>query len=223
MEQILIVEDDETTARIVRSYLVDEGYGVEIVGDGLSALRSAQGQPPDLVLLDVMIPEIDGMDVCRELRRTGDVAIIMLTARTTETDKLEGLGAGADDYVSKPFSPRELIARVKSVLRRTRRAVILELGCLGIDRRARQVCVNGRPLELTPTEYRVLDALAQNPGMVMSRAELVDRAIGSEYGGMERTIDVHVRNLRKKIVDAGGKPKVIRTVFGMGYSLDADA
>jgi two-component system, OmpR family, alkaline phosphatase synthesis response regulator PhoP len=223
MERILIVEDDETTAQIVRSYLVHEGYAAEIVGDGLSALRSAQRQPPDLVLLDVMIPELNGMDVCRELRRTGEVAIIMLTARATEPDKLEGLGAGADDYVAKPFSPRELVARVKSVLRRTNRTVVLELGCLTINRSAQHVSASGKALELTPTEYRVLDALARKPGTVMSRGELVDRAIGFEYDGMERTIDVHVRNLRKKIEVAGGQPKVIRTVFGSGYSLDANA
>ncbi len=158
--RVLIVEDDEKTARIVRSYLVHEGYAVDIVTDGLSALRAVRDQPPDLVLLDVMLPELDGMDVCRELRRAGDVAIIMVTARTTERDKLAGLGAGADDYVTKPFSPRELVARVKSVLRRSARNAAIDLGGMSIDRNARQVRVHGTPLALTPTEYRVLDALA---------------------------------------------------------------
>jgi DNA-binding response OmpR family regulator len=223
MERVLIVEDDEKTARIVRSYLVHEGYAVEVVADGLAALRAAQREPPDLVLLDVMLPELDGMDVCRELRRTSDAGIIMLTARTTEGDKLEGLGAGADDYVSKPFSPRELVARVKSVLRRTARGAAIEVGCVTVDRSARLAHVAGKALVLTPTEYRVIDALAASPGKVLTRAELVDRAIGFEYDGMERTIDVHVRNLRKKIGEAGGRPEVIRTAFGSGYAIDADA
>ncbi len=223
MERVLIVEDDEKTAQIVRSYLVHEGYAVEIVSDGLSALRAVRRQAPDLVLLDVMLPELDGMQVCRELRRLGEVAIIMVTARTTETDKLAGLGAGADDYVSKPFSPRELVARVKSVLRRSARTAATDLGSVTIDRQARQVRVHGTALALTPTEYRVIDALARSPGTVLTRADLVDRAIGFEYEGMDRTIDVHVRNLRKKIEAAGGRPQVIRTAFGSGYALDADA
>ncbi len=223
MKRVLIVEDDEKTAQIVRSYLVHEGYAVDIVGDGLSALRAASRELPDVVLLDVMLPELDGMQVCRELRRLGDVAIIMVTARTTEADKLAGLGAGADDYVSKPFSPRELVARVKSVLRRSARTAAVELGSLTIDRSAQQVRVCGTSLALTPTEYRVIDALARSPGTVLTRADLVDRAIGFDYDGMERTIDVHIRNLRKKIEAAGGRPQVIRTAFGSGYALDADA
>ena len=223
MERVLIVEDDETTANIVRSYLVHEGYSVEIVTDGLAALRAVGREPPDLVLLDVMLPELDGINVCRELRRAGDVAIIMVTARTTEADKLEGLAAGADDYVAKPFSPRELVARVKSVLRRTARSATVELGTLTIDRSARQVRVLGETLALTPTEYRVVDALARSPGRVLTRAELVDRALGLDYDGTDRTIDVHVSNLRKKIEAAGGPPRFIRTAVGSGYALDADA
>lgn len=223
MARVLIVEDDEKTAQIVRSYLVHEGYAVDIVSDGLSALRAAGREPPDLVLLDVMLPELDGMNVCRELRRAGDVAIIMVTARTTEADKLEGLGAGADDYVSKPFSPRELVARVKSVLRRSARNATVDFGAVTLDRNARQVRVCGTTLALTPTEYRVLDALARSPGTVLSRAELVDRAMGFDYDGTERTIDVHVSNLRKKIEAAGGVPDFIRTAFGSGYALDTNA
>jgi len=223
VERVLIVEDDEKTAQIVRSYLVYEGYAVEIVTDGLSALRAVHREPPDLVLLDVMLPQLDGMNVCRELRRAGDVAIIMVTALTTEADKLAGLGAGADDYVEKPFSPRELVARVKSVLRRSARNAAVDLGSVTIDRNARQVRVHGTRLALTPTEYRVFDALARSPGTVLTRADLVHRAIGFEYEGMDRTIDVHVRNLRKKIEAAGGRPQVIRTAFGSGYALDADA
>lgn len=222
-QRVLIVEDDEKTAQIVRSYLVHEGYTVEIVADGVSALRAAQRQMPALVLLDVMLPELDGMEVCRSLRRLGDVAIIMLTARTTESDRIEGLGAGADDYVAKPFSPRELVARVKSVLRRTERNVQAVFGELEIGRGARRVRVLGAPLALTPTEYRVLEALAASSGTVLTRADLVERALGFEYEGADRTIDVHVRNIRRKIEAAGGRPQVIRTVFGSGYALDADA
>lgn len=223
MQRVLIVEDDETTAQIVRSYLVHEGYAVEIAGDGISALRAVGREPPHLVLLDVMLPELDGMEVCRALRRMGDVAIIMLTARTTETDKLEALGAGADDYVSKPFSPRELVARVKSVLRRSARDAEMQLGELTIDRKGRQVRVRGIVLALTPTEFRVIDALAGAPGTVLTRAQLVERALGFDYDGIDRTIDVHVGNIRKKIESAGGRPQVIRTAFGAGYALDSDA
>ncbi|MDQ6930467.1 MAG: response regulator transcription factor [Candidatus Eremiobacteraeota bacterium] len=222
-QRVLIVEDDEKTAQIVRSYLVREGYAVEIVADGLSALRAAQRELPALVLLDVMLPELDGMEVCRSLRRLGDVAIIMLTARTTEADKIEGLGAGADDYVAKPFSPRELVARIKSVLRRSGSDVQAVFGDLEIGRSARRVRVRGAVLALTPTEYRVIDALAASAGTVLTRADLVERALGFEYDGADRTIDVHVRNIRKKIEAAGGRPQVIRTVFGSGYALDADA
>jgi len=221
-ERVLIVEDDEKTAAILRSYLMHEGYAVEIVADGLSALRAAQQNPPHLVLLDVMLPELDGIEVCRYLRRNGDVAIIMVTARTTESDKIEGLGAGADDYVAKPFSPRELVARVKSVLRRTARQSVVRVGCVTIDRNARQVRVGEVVLALTPTEYRVIDVLASAPGTVFTRAGLVERAIGYEYEGLERTIDVHIRNVRKKIESAGGEPHVVRTAFGSGYALNGD-
>lgn len=220
---VLIVEDDEKTAHIVRSYLVHEGYAVDIVADGLSALRAVEQRRPDVVLLDVMLPEVDGLDVCRRLRSAGDIAIIMLTARTTEADKLAGLGAGADDYIVKPFSPRELVARIKTVLRRASPKTALEFGPLTIDRNSQRVSVCGTPLDLTPTEYRLIDTLARSPGTVLTRANLVDRAIGFEYDGMERTIDVHVRNIRKKIATAGGRPELIRTAFGSGYALDVDA
>jgi DNA-binding response OmpR family regulator len=220
---VLIVEDDEKTAQIVRSYLVHEGYTVEIVGDGLAALRAAKTAFPDLVLLDVMLPEIDGMEVCRRLRSMGDVAIVMLSARTTEADKLEGLHTGADDYVAKPFSPRELVARIKAVLRRSARDANAAFGDLRVDRKARRVRVRETLLALTPTEYRLIDALAASPGTVLTRADLVERVLGFDYEGADRTIDVHVRNLRKKIQSAGGKPQVIRTAIGSGYALDADA
>jgi two-component system alkaline phosphatase synthesis response regulator PhoP len=223
MGRVLIVEDDEKTAQIVRSYLIHEGYEVEVVTDGLSALRAVEREYPEIVLLDVMLPGLDGVEVCRSLRRIGEIPIIMLTARSTESDKLAGLGAGADDYVAKPFSPRELMARIKSVLRRTARNPIVCHGDLIIDRNARQVRVQGSTLLLTPTEYRIIDALAISPGTVRTRSDLVDRAIGFEYEGMERTIDVHIRNIRRKIEDAGGHPQMIRTVFGSGYAFDADA
>ncbi len=222
MTQVLIVEDDATTAQIVRSYLVHAGYAVTIVADGLSAMRAAEQYRPHLIILDVMIPHLNGIEVCRAMRRLGDVAIVMLTARTAESDKLRGLDAGADDYVSKPFSPRELVARVKSVLRRS--ACTDEVFACGllIDRRSRLVRVGDDVLALTPTEFRVVEALASPPGTVLTRAQLVERAVGFEYEGTDRTIDVHVRNIRKKIARAGGHPAAIRTAIGSGYALRID-
>ena len=223
MERVLLVEDDDKTAQVVRSYLLSEGYDVQIAADGLAALRAAQNDPPAIVVLDLMLPKVDGLEVCRTLRRLGNIPIIMLTARTTERDKLEGLRAGADDYVSKPFSPRELVARIKSILRRSAPSVRETIGAVTIDRGARRVGVRGQTLALTPTEYRLIEALVDAKGAILARADLVDRALGLEYEGMDRTIDVHVRNIRKKIERAGGPAHVIRTAFGIGYALDADA
>jgi len=220
--KILIVEDDETTARAIDTYLRHDGFSVAIARDGGAALDAVTRERPHLIILDVMLPVIDGMDICRALRQRDDVPIIMLTARTTEDDKLEGLSAGADDYVAKPFSPRELVARVKTVLRRSyggdRRAAALEFDEITIDRAARTVRVHGCALALTPTEFRILEVLAASAEIVFSRSELVERALGFDYEGMERTVDVHVRNLRKKIEAAGGLPQRIRTVFGVGYA-----
>jgi DNA-binding response OmpR family regulator len=220
--KILIVEDDETTARAIDAYLRHDGFSVAIARDGGAALDAVARERPHLIILDIMLPVLDGMDVCRALRQRDDVPIIMLTARTTEDDKLEALSAGADDYVAKPFSPRELVARVKSVLRRSysgeRRVAALAFDEMVIDRGARTVRVRGNALALTPTEFRIIEVLAVSAETVLSRSDLVERALGFDYEGMERTVDVHVRNVRKKIEAAGGSPQRIRTVFGTGYA-----
>lgn len=220
--RILIVEDDETTARTIETYLCHDGFSVTVARDGVEALEAVSRDRPHLVILDVMLPSLDGMDVCRALRQRDDVPIIMLTARTTEDDKLEGLSAGADDYVGKPFSPRELVARVKTVLRRCyggeRNRGTLKFGGMSIDRAARLVRVHGTALALTPTEFRIVEVLAASAENAFSRSELVESALGFDYEGMERTIDVHVRNIRKKIEAAGGSGQQIRTVFGTGYA-----
>lgn len=225
VRHILIVEDDEKTLGTLRLYLEHEGFTVGSATDGIAALERAREHPPDLVVLDLMLPELDGMEVCRELRRSGNVPIIMLTAKTTEPDKLRGLRAGADDYVTKPFSPRELVARIHAVLRRSladaTRSGAKTFGEFEIDRDAHRVRIRGDTIALTPTEYRLLDTLSASPGVVMSRSQLVERSLGWDYDGTDRTIDVHVRNIRRKLEDSGGNPKRIRTILGTGYVFEA--
>jgi DNA-binding response OmpR family regulator len=225
VRHILIVEDDEKTLGTLRLYLEHEGFSVGSATDGIAALERAREHPPDLVVLDLMLPELDGMEVCRELRRNGNVPIIMLTARTTEPDKLRGLRAGADDYVAKPFSPRELVARIHAVLRRSlvdaTRSGSKTFDEFEIDRDAHRVRIHGDTIALTPTEYRLLDTLSASPGVVMSRSQLVERSLGWDYDGTDRTIDVHVRNIRRKLEESGGNPKRIRTILGTGYVFEA--
>lgn len=224
--RILIVEDDVKTSETVALYLRHAGYDVAQSFDGEGALEKAQSWEPDLVVLDIMLPKINGLEVCAKLRAQGDVPVIMLTAKTTETDRLRGLGLGADDYVSKPFSPRELTARVKAVMRRRRTHGVNEpiiVGELEIDAGARDARVNGAGLQLTPTEFALLLALCRQPQIVRTRDELIAEAIGFDYEGTERTIDVHVRNLRRKIGSAGGRRTHIRAVFGAGYKIESDA
>jgi DNA-binding response OmpR family regulator len=221
---ILIVDDDEKILNTLRAYLEHDGFTVGLAIDGVIALEQARERAPDLVVLDLMLPQLDGMEVCRQLRERGNVPIIMLTARTTEPDKLRGLKAGADDYITKPFSPRELVARIHAVLRRTSkvsRTGTDTFGELQIDRGGRRVQVRGLAIALTPTEYRLLETLSANPGLVMSRSQLIERSLGWDYDGMDRTIDVHVRNIRRKLEEAGGDPKRIRTVLGSGYSFES--
>jgi DNA-binding response OmpR family regulator len=223
--RVLIAEDDLKTSEMVALYLRHAGYDVAQSFDGEVALEKAASWEPDLVVLDLMLPKVSGLDVCARLRSTGDVPIIMLTARTTETDRLRGLESGADDYVSKPFSPRELVARVKAVMRRRTSAANERISCgeVAIDADARGVRVNGVPLALTPTEFGLLVALCRQPKVVRTRDELIAEVIGFDYEGTERTIDVHVRNLRRKIADAGGHRTHIRAVFGAGYKMETDA
>jgi DNA-binding response OmpR family regulator len=212
--RILLVEDDPKTSATVALYLQREGYDVATAADGVEALKRAREREPHLVVLDLMLPRLDGLAVCRALRESGHAAIIMVTARSTEEDKLAGLDLGADDYVTKPFSPRELMARVRAVLRRVAEEDVLEAGGITLDRTRREVRVGDTPVAVTPTEYRLLETLARAGGRTFTRQELVERALGEEYDGLDRTVDVHVMNLRRKLGDAG---KAIVTVFGVGY------
>ena len=213
--RILLVEDDPKTRSTVALYLQREGYDVATAADGEEALRVARERNPHLVVLDLMLPRVDGLEVCRVLRASsGDPAIIMVTARSTEEDKLTGLDLGADDYVTKPFSPRELMARIRAVLRRAAEEDVIVAGGITLDRTRREVRIGDAPIAVTPTEYRLLETLARAGGRTFTRQELVERALGEEYDGLDRTVDVHVMNLRKKLGDAG---KSIETVFGVGY------
>ena len=220
---ILVVEDDPGIARVVGLYLERDGYRVTIVGDGVSGLRTARETGPDLVVLDLMLPRLDGMEVCRTLREESDVPIIMATARVDEEDRLAGLDLGADDYILKPFSPRELAARVRAVLRRTARqspaagTSQLEYGELVIDLRNRTVRCGDASPALTPTEFRLLAALAGEPGRPFTRDQIIDSVFGYDFDGFDRTVDVHIANLRRKIETDVRKPRYIQTVHGVGY------
>lgn len=225
--RILVVDDDPKTIAAIRLYLEHAGYDVAAASDGRQALARARAAPPDLIVLDLMLPHVDGLTVCRTLRAESDVPIIMLTARTTEEDRLEGLDLGADDYVPKPFSPRELVARVRAVLRRApsvtdvagsdAKGPPIRAGRLTIDPTRREVRVGARSVEVTPREFRLLLALARSPGRAFTREELVERAFGPDYDALDRTIDAHVMNLRRKIEPNPAEPTYIQTVFGVGY------
>ena len=205
-------------------YLRHAGYDVDVASSGTEALERAADRPPDLLVLDVMLPGVDGIEVCRALRARSDVAIIMLTARTVEEDRLRGLEAGADDYVTKPFSPRELVARVGAVLRRARPARSpVRIGDVEIDPLRRAVRRAGRPVPVTATEFKLLEVLLSVPGRAFTRDELAERAFGHDHDALERTIDAHVMNLRRKLERDRARPTVIVTVFGTGYRLGADA
>jgi DNA-binding response OmpR family regulator len=225
--KILVVDDDHKIVDLVRLYLERDGYRVFVAHDGLKALELARQKRPDLIVLDLLLPEVDGLDVCRILQTEDKVPIIMLTAKTTEDDKLIGLELGADDYVTKPFSPRELVARVRAVLRRVGKQAPqgppeLRFGGLVIDRRSHEVQVRGRAVNLTPTEFKLLEVIAGDPGRAFSRLDLLDRVFGHDFEGFERTVDVHVKNLRKKIEPDPKQPVYVKTVYGMGYKFDGD-
>ncbi len=219
-KRVLVVDDDEKTVELVKLYLNRDGYRVLAAYDGVEALRLAREYRPDLIVLDLMLPGIDGLEVCRTLRSESDVPIIMLTARTTDEDKLAGLGLGADDYVTKPFSPRELAARVRTVLRRLpgeRGPAEIKRGALALNFLKQGASVAGKPLNLTPIEFKLLGVLIKEPGRVFSRAELIEKALGYDYKGFDRTIDVHILNLRRKLEPAPDHPKYIKTAYGAGY------
>jgi DNA-binding response OmpR family regulator len=218
---VLVVDDDRKTVELIRLYLERDRYNVSVAYDGRRALELARSQHPDLVVLDLMLPEIDGVDVCRTLQTESQVPIIMLTARSTEEDMLLGLELGADDYMTKPFSPRELVARVRAVLRRTHeeaeQPAQLRVGRITLDRIQHEARLDARPLHLTPKEFRLLETLMNEPGRAFSRLELLERVFGFDYAGLERTVDVHVMNLRRKVESDAAHPRYIQTVYGVGY------
>jgi DNA-binding response OmpR family regulator len=216
--RILIVEDEPKTAASVEMYLRHGGFRTEVARSGPEGLSRARDGKPDLMVLDVMLPGLGGLEVCKAVRAESTVPIILLTARSTENDKLLGLELGADDYVTKPFSPRELVARVRVVLRRFEPPDDkIVSGDVTLDPAGREVLVRGAPVALTAAEFRLVEALMRAPGRVFSRDELMERVCGASYDGLDRTIDVHIKNVRKKLEADRAKPKRIVTVFGLGY------
>jgi DNA-binding response OmpR family regulator len=225
MTLILVVEDELSIARIVRDYLTHEGFDVEHAADGEAALLVARNIKPDLIVLDLRLPKRDGLDVAREVRKTSDVPILMLTARGEEADRVAGLELGADDYMVKPFSPRELVARIRAVLRRgatktAGAAEVYEAGGLRIDVQMMRATLDEKALDLTPTEFQLLTAFVRQPGRVFTRAQLLDAVHGVAFESYERAIDAHIKNLRKKIEPSPSEPRHILTVHGVGYRLN---
>jgi len=230
VQRILVVDDDKEIVRLLRAYLEQGGYQVLVAYDGEMALHLLRRERPDLVLLDLMLPDRDGWDVTRVVRGDPSLAampIIMLTARVEDHDKIVGLEMGADDYVSKPFNPREVVARIRAVLRRAQGEPalprLLHAGQVVIDLDGHRVEVRGQPVKLTPTEFSLLQALAEHPGHALTRLELIEKGLGYSYDGLERTVDTHIKNLRRKIEQAGAEPDLVETVFGVGYRLAADS
>jgi len=224
--KILVVEDEAKIARTLSLYLEQAGFGVTISPTGTDALPSFRRERPDLVILDLGLPGMDGLDVAREIRRMGNAPIIMLTARSEEADKLIGLELGADDYVTKPFSPREVVARVRTVLRRAQPAPaqpqVIAASDVSLDPTRRTVQVGDRAVDLTPSEFELLSAFVLHPGQVFTRLQLLDLTQGEAYEGYERTIDQHIKNLRKKIEPDPSNPRYILTVHGVGYKFGVE-
>jgi two-component system response regulator MtrA len=221
---VLVAEDDEKQAEVLRRYLESEGHDAYVVHDGRAALEHVRRHPPDLLVLDVMMPEMDGLNVCRILRQESDLLVLMLTARSSEDDLLLGLDLGADDYLTKPYSPRELMARVRTLLRRAQRAsttvaAVRRVGRLGIDPARHEVTADGMPIDCTPGEFAILAAMAEQPERVFTRAQLLEHTSGFDRDSTDRTIDVHVMNLRRKIEPDPRRPTHLLTVYGIGYKL----
>jgi DNA-binding response OmpR family regulator len=223
--RILVVDDEPQIVDLLRSYLRRDGFDVDEAADGEAALAACARRVPDLVILDLMLPRVDGREVCRRIRETSHTPIIMLTARDEETDKLLGLELGADDYITKPFSPREVVARVRAVLRRGGREAVemVRVGDLIIDLRAHEVSLQGRRVDLTPTEFRLMEILAGHPNQVFTRMQLIDRVQGHAFEGYERTVDAHIKNLRGKVEPDPRNPRYILTVYGVGYKFQTAA
>ena len=226
-ETILVVDDEPKIVKLAQDYLERSGFCVLTAADGPTALAVARRDRPDLIVLDLNLPGMDGLDVCRALRCESSVPIIMLTARVEETDRLIGLELGADDYVIKPFSPRELVARVRAVLRRVRGGVhqpgVVRVGDLEIDLLGHRVTCAGEPIRLTRTEFNLLAVLAQHPGQTFTRAQLLDRLHGVAYDGFDRSVDAHIKNLRRKLEANPVEPRYVLTVYGVGYRFSDEA
>jgi len=225
-KKIVVIDDESSVQEVVRGYLEKDGYLVYVAGNGRDGLALAERAKPGLIVLDLMLPDVSGEEICREIRRRSDVPILMLTAKAAEEERVGGLALGADDYLTKPFSPRELVARVRAVLRRTQgvemplvEVLSFDDGALEIDTVQHEVRRDGEAVELTPNEYRLLVTLARYPGRVYSRFELINHVQGYDFEGYERTIDAHVKNLRKKIEPNPKNPRYVETVFGVGYRL----
>jgi two-component system alkaline phosphatase synthesis response regulator PhoP len=222
-KKILVVDDDAKIVELVKLYLIREGYTVLTAYEGNEALKIARESQPDLAILDIMLPGMDGLEICRILRAESRIPIILLTAKTTENDKIAGLDIGADDYVSKPFSPKELVARVRAVFRRTPEDALLlgppevKFGDLTVNFLRHEVFLADKTLNLTPVEFKLLGVLIREPNRVFSRTQLIEKVLGYDFDGFDRTIDVHILNLRRKLESDAAHPKYIRTVYGAGY------
>jgi two-component system alkaline phosphatase synthesis response regulator PhoP len=225
-ELILVIDDEERIVRLARDYLERAGFRVTSAADGPSGLAAARRERPDLIVLDLMLPGLDGLDVARALRRESDVPIIMLTARVEEADRLIGLELGADDYITKPFSPRELAARVRTVLRRARggpsSSSLLRAADLEIDLEGHRLTRAGALLKLSRIEFNLLAILAQHPGQIFTRAQLLDRLHGEVFDGFDRSIDAHIKNLRRKLEEDPAQPRYVLTVYGIGYKFNEE-
>ncbi len=225
-ETILVVDDEPKIAQLARDYLEKSGFKVLTSGDGQQALAITRQEHPDLIVLDLMLPGMDGLDVCRAIRRESDVPIIMLTARAEETDQLIGLELGADDYITKPFSPRALVARVRALLRRAGGNLLqqetIRIGDLELDLRRKQLCLKGEIIHLTRSEFLLLETLVKHPGQPLSREQLLEKLHGVVFDGVDRSVDSHIKNLRRKIEPDPADPIYIQTVYGFGYKFQGD-
>ncbi len=224
---VLIVDDDVKLVTLLQTYFEKEGCITYSANDGLDALQVVREKKPDIMILDLMLPGLDGLDVCRRIRKDNDIPIIMLTARDEESDRLVGLEIGADDYVTKPFSPKEVVARAKAILRRANKDVVrsepIKAGTLIIDLGRHQVTSSGQIVDVTPTEFKIIELLAGNAGKVYSRLQIVEQIQGYSFEGYERTIDAHIKNLRRKIEINSKEPQYIQTVYGIGYKFAGEA
>lgn len=224
---VLIVDDDVKLVKLLHTYFEKEGYITYSANDGLDALQVMWERKPDIIVLDLMLPGLDGLDVCRRIRKNNDTPIIMLTARDEESDRLVGLEIGADDYVTKPFSPKEVVARAKAILRRANKEVVsrepIKASTLVIDLERHQVTNSGQIVDVTPTEFKIMELLAGNAGKVYSRLQIVEQIQGYSFEGYERTIDAHIKNLRRKIETNSKEPQYIQTVYGIGYKFAGEA